>query len=248
MSDKPRPAKIVLALKNGKSASEQFISLSTTLYHQNLIYEEPRELRRVGENLELIVTFRDSKSSKDWVKNKIIEKHFGEKFKTLLRRQPKAILQKDVILEFDKVKLCDCKKPSYYFLQGRTFGTCDNELNCGDCLAQISYSTLHVDIEIEKWQRHHGRAWMNYFESDFFEAKALKELKNYSRGILNTEAQKIRRQLAVHLKKPVYYVYFVPEESQGSVCPICKNKGQLTGHGRPYKICRKCNSAFGVRE
>jgi hypothetical protein len=152
------------------------------------------------------------------------------------------------MLEVDKVRLCNCKKPNYYFLKGRTFGIFDNELNCGDCLGQISYSTLPVDIEIENWQRHHGRTFLNYFESDFFEAKALKELKNYGKGILNKEGEKIRKQLAGCLRKPVYYMFFTPDESPDSLCPICTAKGQLTGHSRPYKICRKCYSAFGVRE
>ncbi len=96
MKDKPRPAKIILTLKEGKTTGEQFISLSTILYQQNLIYEEPRELRRVGNNLELVVTFRDNKSSKDWRKHKPIEKYYGEKLKALINGQPKTKLQKDV--------------------------------------------------------------------------------------------------------------------------------------------------------
>jgi hypothetical protein len=248
MRDKPRPANIILTLKNSKSTGEQFISLSTTLYQQNLIYAEPRELRRVGDKLELVVTFRDTKSLKDWRKNKVIEKYHGEKFKTLIKGQPKTILQKDVILEVDKVRLCDCKRPGYYFLLGRAFGIYDNELNCGDCLGQISYSTLPTNIEIENWQRHHGRTYLDYLDSDFFESKALKELKNHDKGILNKEGQKVRRQLADYLKRPVYYMYFATDESPDSLCPICKTKGQLTGHGRPYKICKKCYSAFGASE
>jgi hypothetical protein len=248
MRDKPRPARIILTLKDSKSTGEQFISLSTTLYQENLIYEGPRELRRVGDNLELLVTFRDNKSSKDWRKNKSIEKYYSERFKTLIKGQPKTKLQKDVILEVDKVRLCDCKKSSYYLLQGRALGIYDNELNCGDCLGQISYSTLPRNIEIENWQRHHGRTYLNYLESDFFESKALKELKNHDKGILNKEGQKIRRQLANHLKKRVYYMYFTTDESTDTLCPICKTKGQLTGHGRPYRICKKCDSAFGAGE
>lgn len=246
MRDKPRPAKIILTLKDSKGTGEPFISLSTTLYQQNLIYKEPRELRRVGDNLELVVTFRDNKSSKDWRKHKVIEKYYGEKFKTLISGKPKTKLQKDVILEVDKVRLCACKKSNSYFLQGRALGIYGNELNCGDCLGQISYSTLPINIEIENWQRHHGRTYLNYLESDFFEAKALKELKNYDKGILNKEGQEVRRQLSDYLKKPVYYMYFMTDESPDSLCPVCKTKGQLTGHGRPYKICKKCDSAFGA--
>jgi hypothetical protein len=248
MIDKPRPAKIILTLKDGKTTGEQFISLSTILYQQNLIYDEPRELRRVGDNLELILTFRDNKSSKDWKQNKTIKKYYDEKFKALINGQPKTKLQRDVILEVDKVRLCDCKKSSCYFLQGRSLGIYDNELNCGDCLGQVSYSTLPIDIEIENWQRHHRRTYLNYIESDFLEKKALKELMNHDKGVLNKEGQKVRRQLATFFKKPVYYLYFATDESPDSLCPICKTKGKLTGHGRPYKICKKCDSAFGAGE
>lgn len=248
MRDKPRPAKIILTLKDSKSTGEHFISLSTTLYQENLIYEGPRELRRVGDNLELLVTFRDTKSSKNWRRNKSIEKYHSEKFKALIKGQPKTKLQKDVILEVDKVRLCDCENSSYYLLQGRALGIYDNELNCGDCLGQISYSTIPSNIEIEEWQRHHGRTYLNYLESSFFETNALKELTNYDKGILNKKGQEVRRQLADHLKKRVYYMYFTTDESTDTLCPVCKTKGQLTGHGRPYRICKKCNSAFGAGE
>jgi len=44
MIDKPVPAKILLTLADKRATGEDFISLSVTLYSQNLIYSEPREL------------------------------------------------------------------------------------------------------------------------------------------------------------------------------------------------------------
>lgn len=46
MTDKPIAAKIVLTLADKKATGEDFLGLSATLYQQNLIFSEPRELRR----------------------------------------------------------------------------------------------------------------------------------------------------------------------------------------------------------
>ena len=71
MTDKPIPAKILLTLADSKATGEEFIGLSGSLYRQNLIFSEPRELRRFKNILELTVIFRDNTSFKNWNKTSI---------------------------------------------------------------------------------------------------------------------------------------------------------------------------------
>ena len=69
MTDKPIPAKIVLTLKDKTESGERFISLSTDLYQNRLIYATPRELRKQIEKLELTVIFQDVHSFENWLEN-----------------------------------------------------------------------------------------------------------------------------------------------------------------------------------
>ena len=71
--DRPIPAKIILTLKDENYNGESFISLSGSLYHQRLIYGEPRELRRNSNKLELTVIFLDRNSFENWLESEVVE-------------------------------------------------------------------------------------------------------------------------------------------------------------------------------
>ncbi len=189
MTDKPIPAKILLTLADKKATGEDFIGLSGTLYRQNLIYSEPRELRRNENILELTVIFRDTTSFKNWNKNGEIKKFWFAKFDTLLAAKPKTIKERDVIIEVDNIDNCVCDKSDFYILQGRSLQFID-ELTCSNCFGQIPYSKVPLEIEIEDWQTKHERVYSNWLESGFFEKEAYKELTNYKKGNLTWKAKK----------------------------------------------------------
>lgn len=243
MIDKPVPAKILLSLKNKDESGERFISLSTSLYHQRLIYREPRELRKIGDKLELTVIFTERKSFKDWLRNEFIEKYCQKDFDELLKEPPVTIEEKDVIIEVDNVYNCSCEQTNFYFLKGRALQFSD-ELTCGNCLGQIPYSRIPLTIKIENWQTLYRRVYLNWLDSGIFEASSLRHLTNYNNGILNKEGEKIRKQLADFFGKPVYIEYFTDQPGENQTCVRCGCIGEKSGLKRPNRICKKCNTAF----
>ena len=132
--DRPIPAKIILTLADKKATGEEFIALSGSLYQNNLIYPEPRELRRNKNILELTVIFRDESSYKNWTKNSYIVKYWAAKFQAQLTGKPKTIKEIDVIIECDACNNCSCDKSDFLILQGRSLGFYD-ELVCNNCLS-----------------------------------------------------------------------------------------------------------------
>ena len=244
MIDRPIPAKILLTLADNKATGEEFIGLSGSLYRQNLIFSLPRELRRDKNILELTVIFRDKTSFKKWFMNAEIKEVWQVKFDSLLSEKPKTLKERNVIIEVDKVKNCICDKSDFYILQGRSLQFVD-ELTCGNCLGQISYSKVPLEIPIEDWQTKHERVYLNWLESELFEKEAYKELVNYKKGKLNLEGEKIRKQLTVYFKIPVYISYFVEEPDNNHPCLVCGQEGSDSGLKRPDKICRTCNTIFG---
>jgi len=243
MIDKPIPAKIVLTLSDKKLTGEDFIELSGMLYRENLIYSEPRELRKKLNVLELTVIFRDNNSFKNWHKNTEIKEFWSAKFDKMLTGRPKTLKERDVIIEADNVCNCVCEKSEFYILQGRAFEFY-NELLCGNCLENISYSKVPLDIKIEEWQTKHERVYSNWLESGLFEKEAFKELTNYKNGKLNKEGENIRKQLSEFFKIPVYINYFIEDSKNHNFCKICGQKGSsiLNGH---MKYCKTCNTIFG---
>ena len=244
MTDKPIPAKILLTLADNKATGEEFIGLSGSLYKQNLIFSVPRELRRDKNILDLIVIFRDKISFKNWYKNAEIKEVWQVKFDSLLSEKPKTFKERDVMIEVDKVKNCICDKSDFYILQGRSLQFVD-ELTCSNCLAQISYSKVPLEIPIEDWQKKHERVYLNWLESGLFEKEAYKELTNYKKGKLNLEGEKIRKQLSDFFKIPVYINYFIEEPDDNHPCLVCGQKGSDSGLKRPNRICKTCNTIFG---
>lgn len=244
MTDKPIPAKIHLTLTDYKATGEEFIGLSGSLYRQNLIYSSPRELRRNKNILELTVIFRDISTYKNWIKNHEIKEFWQIKFDSLLSEKPKTQKERDIIIEVDNVKNCICKKSEFYILEGRSLQYND-ELTCNNCLRQISYSKIPIEIPIEDWQTKHERVYLNWLESGLFEKEAYKELVNYKKGKLNLEGEKIRKQLSDYFKIPVYISYFVEEPDENHTCLICGQEGFDSELKRPNKICKTCNTIFG---
>ena len=244
MIDKPIPAKIQLTLADNKSTGEEFIGLSGSLYRQNLIFSEPRELRRNKNTLELIVVFRDNNSFKIWNKNVEIKKFWLEKFDKTLANKPMTIREKNVIVEVDNVINCSCENSDFYILQGRSLQFVD-ELTCNKCLGQVPYSKVPLEIALEDWQTKHERTYLNWLESGLFEKEAYKELTNYKNGKLNLVGEKIRQQLSAHFKIPVYFSYFTKEPDENNSCPVCGRKGFDSGLIRPNRICKTCNTIFG---
>jgi hypothetical protein len=243
MRDKPIAAKILLPLANENDSGEEFLGLSGTLYRQNLIYAEPWELRKVGGTLELTVTFQDLVSFKSWESSPDVVKYWSEKFSTLLTSNPKTVQETDVIIEVDKVENCSCNSSAFYLLYGRSLQF-TNELICGTCLGQIPYSRVPASIEIENWQRHYQRIYLNWLESSFFEKEAYKELTNYKKGKLNTEGKKLRKLLSEYFGIPVYINLFVDQPDAIHSCLLCSGKGVSSGLKSPSRICKNCNTAF----
>ena len=244
MTDKPIPAKILLTLADNKATGEDFIGLSGSLYRQNLIFAEPRELRRDKKTLELTVIFRDNISFKNWNKNAEIKEFWKVKFDKLLVKQPKTTKGRDVIIEVDNVKNCVCEKSDFYILQGRSLQFTD-ELTCSNCFGQISYSKVPLEIQLEDWQTKHERVYSNWLESGLFEKEAYKELTNYKKGKLNLTGEKIRQQLSDHFKIPVYISYFIEQPDDNHPCVVCGQKGSDSGLKRPKRICKTCKTIFG---
>lgn len=247
MTDKPIPAKILLTLADNKATGEEFIGLSGSLYRQNLIFSEPRELRRNKSILELTVIFRDKISFKNWNKNAEIKELWHVQFDKLLAEKPKTFKERDVIIEVDNLKNCVCDKSDFYILQGRSLRFID-ELTCGNCFGQISYSKIPFEIKLEDWQTKHERVYSNWLESGLFEKEAYKELTNYKKGKLNLEGEKIRNQLSDYFKLPVYISYFVEEPDKNHPCLACGQKGSDSRLKRPNRICKNCNTIFGYAD
>lgn len=247
MTDKPIPARILLTLADKKATGEEFIGLSGSLYRQNLIFAEPRELRRNKNILELIVIFRDNISFKNWTKNKEIKRFWLLKFDKFLAGQPITVKERDVIIDSDHVNNCVCKRSDFYILQGRSLQFVD-ELSCNNCFGQVSYSKIPLEIKIEDWQTKHERVYSNWLESGLFEKEAYKELTNYKKGKLNLEGEKIRKQLSDYFKLPVYISYFVEDLDNNHPCLVCGRKGSDSGLKRPNKICKTCNTIFGYAD
>lgn len=102
MIDKLIAAKIFLTLSDKKSSGEEFLSLSTRLYHEGLIYAEPRELRKNKNVLELIVTFTGIHTYKNWLKSDFVKEYWIVKFESSLSETPTTIAEEDVIIEVTK--------------------------------------------------------------------------------------------------------------------------------------------------
>jgi Zn-ribbon-containing, possibly nucleic-acid-binding protein (DUF2310) len=245
--DKPIPAKIILTLKHEHYTGEAFIGLSTSMYHQRLIYGEPRELRKNIDKLELTVTFLDRKSFETWLENEFIKKYHEKDFNEFLTDKPQTIEETDVIIEVDNDFNCSCGESEFYLFNGRTFGF-TKELTCGYCLGNVPYSRIPLSIKIEEWQTLYERVYGNWMNSGIFEGSALRQLTNYTKGILNKEGEKIRKKLANFFNKPVYHKYFVVEPDENKTCVICGGKGINSGLRRPKRICKKCNTAFDYSE
>ena len=244
MTDKPVPAKILLTLTDSKATGEDFIGLSGSLYRQNLIFSEPRELRRKKNTLELTVNFRDSISFKNWNKNAEIKEFWKVKFDKLLAEKPKTLKERDVIIEVDNVRNCNCNKSDFYILQGRSLQFTD-ELTCSNCFGQIPFSKVPLEIQLEDWHTIHERVYSNWLESGLFEKEAYKELTNYKKGKLNLEGEKIRKQLSDFFKIPVYINYFIEKPDDNHPCLVCGRKGSDSGLKRLNRICKTCNTIFG---
>lgn len=247
MIDKPIPAKILLTLADSKATGEDFIGLSGSLYRQNLIFSEPRELRRDKKKLELTVTFRDFTSFKNWDKNIEIEEFWSVKFDKLLSEKPRTLEERAVIIEVDNSKNCICSKSDFYILQGRSLQFID-ELTCSNCFGQVPYSKIPLEIKLENWQVTHERVYLNWLEGGLFEKEARKELMNYKKGKLNLEGERIRKQLSEFFKIPVYINYFVEELDYNRTCLVCGQKGSDSGLKRLNSICKSCNTIFGYGE
>lgn len=241
--DKPVAAKIILSLHNDQDSGEDFIGLSGTLYQQNLIYSEPRELRRTNITLELSVIFRNRDAFSTWLSHSNVIEYWDKKFKTLLVKTPETLEEIDVIIEVDEVENCECDTSDFFILQGRSLQFTD-ELTCGSCLKQVQYSRVPLDIKIEEWQNYHQRFYLNWLDSGIFEQDAYNELTNYREGKLNKEGERIRFELSNHFKAPVYLSYFVEEPDDNHPCLICGEKGSDSGLKRPSKICKACNTIF----
>ena len=241
--DKPVAAKIILNLLNGQDSGEDIIGLSGTLYENNLIHSEPRELRRTNGSLELSVIFRDRDSFEKWLFHSKVREYWGEKFENWLVNTPETLEEMDVIIEVDRVENCECKTSDFYILQGRSLQFTD-ELTCGSCLKQVPYSRIPLDIRIEEWQNYHQRFYLNWLDSGIFEHDAYNELTDYREGRLNKEGERIRAELYNHFKVPVYLRYFIEEPYDNHPCLICGKKGSDSGLKRPSKICKTCNTIF----
>ncbi|MCK5742919.1 MAG: DUF2310 family Zn-ribbon-containing protein [Chlorobi bacterium] len=243
MIDKPVAAKILLTLENPKKDGKVFIGLQNTLYCENLIFSEPREIRINKKVLELIVIFRDVKSFEQWENHPAINQHWNLHFKQLLTKNPITIEEFDFFIEYDESENCTCENSSFYILFGRDLDMC-KELICADCLKQVSYSKIPKEIEIEDWQRKRQRVYLNWLESGLFEQEAFDELINYSTGKLNIEGEKIRKKLSDFFHIPVYIHLFEEEEGVNHDCLMCGSSGEDSGLGSPRKICKKCNTIY----
>lgn len=166
--DKPIPARIIIKPKDPLETGENFLRLSSTLYSESLIFDEPRELRRVKGRFELTVIFRDINSFKNWKKSPSVIKFWSHRFKNYLKMSPLTLEESDVIIDIDHVQNCTCEQTEYYIFEGRSLQFND-ELTCNHCLQQVSYNKISHTIEIESWQKHHQRVYMNWLESSFFE-------------------------------------------------------------------------------
>lgn len=241
--DKPIAAKIELSLLDENYDGEEFIGLSTSLYHQRLIYGEPRELRKVDGKLELTVIFLDKNSFENWLANLKRIEYWDKQFNDFLTEKPKTFQEENVIVEVDKISNCECETSDFYLLQGRSLQF-TNELICGNCLKNVPYSRVPLTIDIENWQNHYQRVYLNWLESSFLEGSALRQLKNHKTGKLNIAGEKIRKELSEHFNKPVYINHFTEEPDTQLTCVVCGSKGTKSGLTRPFKICKKCNTTF----
>lgn len=246
MTDKPIPAKILLTLFDSKATGEEFIGLSGSLYRQNLIFSEPRDLRRNKNILTLIVVFRDKASFKNWIKNAEIKELWLEKFDKLLTEKPKTIKETDVVIDIDNINNCVCQKSDFYILKGRSLQFAD-ELICNNCFGQIPYSKVPLEIKIEDWQTKHERVYSNWLESGLFEKEAFNELTNYKNGKLNLQGEKIRKKLSTFFKIPVYISYFIEEPDGNHTCLLCEQKGSKSRLKQLESICKTCNTIFNFK-
>jgi hypothetical protein len=245
--DKPIPAKIILTLKDKDSVPEKLIGFSGILYQERLIWNQPNEVRIVDNRLEFTVIFADIKSFENWLENEFIKKFYEKYFDEFLMEKPLTLQERDVYLELDKVFNCICEDSPFYLFYGRRYGFTD-ELNCGNCLGNIPYSRIPHSIKVEQWQRNHERVYRNWLDSGILEGSAKRQLTNYSKGILNREGEKIRKELADFFGKPVYIDYFVNEPDLNRTCVICDGRGEESGLKSPSRICKECNTSFGYSE
>lgn len=247
MGDRPIPARISLPLLDDSNSGVDFIGLANTLYTANLIFEQPQELRRSKEAIELSIIFRDIDSYENWLNHKTIVDLWSAKFNDLLSARPRTIQEAGVIIECDNVRNCVCSNSDFYILQGRSIQFND-ELICNRCLAQVSYSKVPLEIELENWQRMHGRIYLNWLDSGLLEEEALLELLDYKDGKINKEGQRIRMQLADHFNIPVYLSYFVEDSIGLEQCPCCGMKGRDSGLSKYNRMCDSCDTVFGNDE
>lgn len=242
--DRPYAAKIQLMLKDEEDLGIEFVGLAGSLYRENLIYREPKELRKLPHGLELRVIFRDRGACKNWLINDTVQRYWLSKFNQYLVHEPITVEEVDFFIEADQVVHCECQQSDFYILQGRSFRFC-SELVCGSCLRNVSYTRIPKSIELEDWQTHYQRFYHNWIDSSLFEEEALRELTNYTEGKLNREGRRIQQQLSEYLEAPVYMDYFVENPSDTTCCVLCGSEGTDSGLIKPSKICTDCNVIFG---
>lgn len=241
--DKPIPAKIILSLRDTSYSGEIFFSLFPSLYSLGLILDEPRELRRVNDDIICIVTFSDHHSFRSWYDHENIVKHWHGKFSEYLITKPQTIEEKGVAIEVDKIVNCTCSETEFYLLDGRRM-TFTGGLYCGKCLGNIPNSRIPREIELEHWLRNFERVYRIWLDSGVLEKWALNELTNYQHGELNAEGRRLQKELEETLKKPVYLKYYEEELGTHTNCLICGNTGIDSGLKRPKKLCADCRTAF----
>lgn len=239
----PIPARIILPLKRKVDSGEDIIGLSTTLYRQGLIYGEPRELRRNEDELILIVIFSDQYAFDHWLENEAVVQYWRTKLQDLLQSEPVTKIERDVILEVDKVKNCNCEDSGFFLLSGRRMLFIGG-LFCGDCLGIIPDYKIPRNIELEAWHNNYERVYSIWLASGTLEEWACEELSNYKNGALNLEGQRIRKALELYLKRPVFLEYFEEEPSLEPHCLICGFAGEESGLKRPNRVCLECRTAF----
>jgi len=232
-----------MELKNASDSGEDLISLSVTLYQRGYIFVEPRELRRrIGQSqyLELICTFVDRHAVQRWWSDSIIQKNHRNAF-SKLRRRPKIIPSRDVIVDVDAIKTCSCKKHSSLLLQGASIVP-TGALICGECLHPLPNYAEPKGLDVETWSRLHSNVYDIWLSSGTLEMWARDQLADFDSD-LNKAARKIVTKAIKHYKVPAFYILFVEDGSSGK-CPRCGGKGTTSDWQKPQRVCKRCKIAY----
>jgi hypothetical protein len=240
---KPVPAIIAMELKDPQDSGESFLGFSTTLYQYGYIFEEPRELRRRSREprfLELICTFVDDVATTKWWKDRRIQKHFGEGFHKL-KHPPKVIASRDVIVDFDNIQTCSCKKRNNLLLEGARIIPLGG-LTCGNCLNPLPNYSIPEDLGVESWSRLHAQIYDIWLASGTLEIWARNQLAKFN-SEFNKASRKLTAKIHHHYKLPVFYSLFV-EDGSSEKCPWCRKKGKPSSWLKPQRVCHDCKIAF----